>query len=202
MNLEEWDKAVPLLEKLILENQKRASAPDESLARCFAGLGLYDKAEKVLDDYINAFPNWKQQTVGSSRIYYYEKRRDFIAALDLLDQLFPPKSDNLSYALRKGGIFREQGDFASAEKEFQKASESDNLQSQINGSDRLGILYLDLGKIEAAKLQCQRGLELSRDQKIANMTGAFHAMLAHFSYLSGHFEDARQEIEQACQWQC
>ena len=199
MDLEEWDKVVPILEKFDQENKSRYDTKS-SLARCYAGQGLYDKAEKAIDDYINAFPKGKQ-LVGSSRLYYYEKRRDFKAALDLLDQLFPPKSDNLSYVLRKGEIFREQGDFASAEKEIRKASEGDNLQSQINGSDRLGTLYLHMGKIEAARLQYQRGLELSKDQKFANWPAAFHAMLAHLSYLSGRFEDARQEIEQACHGQ-
>jgi tetratricopeptide (TPR) repeat protein len=200
MNLEEWDKAIPILEKLIQENKRRNSAPDENLAQCYAGQGLYDKAEKVLDNYINAFPD-RKQLVGRSRLYCYEKRKDFKAAHDFIEQIFPPKSDNLSYALLKGGIFQEQGDLASAENEFKKAIEQDNPTAQINGFDRLGTLYLHKGKIELARLQYQRGLELSRDKKFADWQGAFHAMLAHLSYLSGHLEDAGRNIEEACQWQ-
>ncbi len=200
MDLEKWDKAIPLLEKLIKENKKRNSAPDEYLAQCYAGQGLYDKAEKTLDYYISAFPNGKQQ-VGRNRLYYYEKRKDFSGAHDFIEQIFPQKSDNLSYALQKGRIFQEQGDLASAEKELRKASDSDNQQAQINGADQLGTLYLHMGKIEQAKLQYQRGLELSGDKRFADWQGAFHAMLAHLSYLTGHIEDAGRDIEKACQMQ-
>jgi tetratricopeptide (TPR) repeat protein len=65
---EDWDKALPILEKLTLRH-KNSSSVVQNLAACYQSLGHYDKAEKLLDDYMNANP-----APGTNMMFVLERR--------------------------------------------------------------------------------------------------------------------------------
>jgi tetratricopeptide (TPR) repeat protein len=199
MRVEEWDKAIPVCEGIIQRNKIRNSLADGNLATCYAAKGQYDKAAKVVDDFLKSSPSaWRAAFLAP--IFYYKVRRDYDSALKCLDQVRETTQPR-TYLLQKGGLYIAQDNFSSAELEFRKVLEMDNKLSQINALDNLGTLYLHEGKLEAAKNQYQTGLELSKSQKAKDWDGAFHAMLAHVFCLSGNFQKARTEIEEACQSQ-
>jgi tetratricopeptide (TPR) repeat protein len=199
MRLEEWDKAIPVCEGIIQKNKLSNFKAEGNLATCYAAKGMYDKASQVVEIYLKTSPK-ARLSASIGPIFYYEIRRDYDTAFRYLDQLREVIQPKL-YLGQKGRIYLARDDFSSAELEFRKVLEMDNKTSQIGASDDLGTLYLHEGKLEAAKNQYQMGLELSKRQKLTDWEGAFHAMLAHVFCLSGNLQEARTEIEAACQGQ-
>jgi len=197
MDLEEWDRAIPVCQGLIQKYKIRNNPlADMNLATCYAAKGLYDDAAKVVDEYLKTSP----RRFFPQPLFHYKGRKDFASAFQFLER-FRNTIAPWIYLLQKGRLYIAQDDYLSAEQEFQKILKMDNMVSQINALDKLGTLYLHQGKIEAAKSQYQTGLELSKSQKMPDWEGAFHAMLAHTLNLSGNFDEARKEIEAARQLQ-
>ena len=199
---EEWDKAIPILERLILRFPKRYWV-NEALSACYQSVGLYDKAEKLLDDCMKANPKLVSQTVtileNRARLALVQSKFD--EAHDCADRLataFP----NLSSGLRfKGFVYFWQDDFANAEKKYQEVAEKDDKLTQRSGYQSLAAVSLSRGRIEEAKQRILRAIELDKMDKSPGqslMEGDDHRFLAYLERLSGRLPEALKEADLAC----
>jgi len=200
MGQEEWDKAIPILEKLTLRYKQKPTVI-QNLSRCYQSVGLYDKAEKLLDDYISADPK-----PGMNMMYDLERRlklalvqKKFDKAHDCADRLitaFPNLSSGVGY---KGFVYFMQDDFANAEKMYQRLVEKDDKRTQRSGFHYLAAVSLSRGRIAEAKQRILRAIELDKSAGRPYMEGEYHYFLAYLERLSGRLPEALKEAELACQ---
>ena len=196
MHAEEWDKAISLLEDYLTKNGR--SIKDNDLAACYAGKGMYDKAEKLLADSIDSMSRGAE-ILEPHRLFYFYVRRDFQGALDCLERAFPSKEDSVEYCRRKGMHYYYQDDYSAAEREFRRIRELD--PTDLGGLDLEKLIFFDQGKIEEAKRFLSRAVEEARKEKSPDWEAGFHADLAHLNCLTADFAEARREIEGAAQAQ-
>jgi len=196
---EEWDKAIPILEKLISRYKQR---PDfiNNLSVCYQAMGLYDKAEKLLDDYLSTNPD-----LGTDMIPILLPRwslalaqNKFDEAHSYIDRLISAFPNLPAYLGRKGYIYFMQDDFSNAEKEYQKLVEKEDTRTPMGGFGHLAEVSLSRGKIEEAKQRILRAIELAKSLKDGNSERNFHYFLAYLHRISGLLPEALKEAEQAC----
>jgi len=200
---EQWDKAIPILGKVILRFPKKSSVI-QTLSECYQSVGLYDKAEKLLDDYMKANPK-----LGSQMIFILERRlhlvlvqSKFDAAHDYADRLTAAFPNVFSEGLLwKGFVYFMQDDFVNAEKAYQRLVEKDDPRIQSGGYYNLAAVSLSRGRIEEAKQRILRAIELdkSKSARQSHMEGNYRSFLAYLERLSGRLPEALKEAELACQ---
>ena len=193
---EEWDKAIQILEKLRLRYKQRQSVI-QNLSRCYQSAGFYDKAEKLLDDYVSANPK-PGTDMMSRRLRLALVQSKFDVAHDCADRLttaFPNLSSGLSW---KGFIYFMQDDLANAEKAYQKLVEKEDKRTQRSGFNFLAAVSLSRGRIEEAKQRILRAIELDKNAGQPYMEGDYHYFLAYLERLSGRLPEALKEAELAC----
>jgi len=99
------------------------------------------------------------------------------------------------YCRRKGLHYYHQDDYPAAEQEFRRMREFD--AKDFMGLDSLKLVFLDQGKVEAAKKLLGGALEEVRNEKSLDWQAGFHADLAYLNCLSGNFTEALKEINEA-----
>jgi tetratricopeptide (TPR) repeat protein len=186
---EQWDNAALLLER-VLEKHKEDAGINVLLADCYAGLGLPDKAERLLREYAGAFPD-KAMEVNGALILYGIIQRKFDEALQLIEE-----ADILSRAR----VHFHQGNLAEAEKEFQAAIDPAQGADPLAGRCGLAALCLLEGRFEESKRQARLGLGLAESLKETGWEGHFHYLLARIFRVSGDLEEALKEAELACRY--
>ncbi len=196
---EEYEKAIPILERLHLRYKLRLSVI-QSLSRCYQSAGLYDKAEKLLDDYVMASPK-----PGMDMMFVLERRlrlalvqSKFDVAHECADRLttaFPNLSLGLSW---KGFIYFMQNDFANAEKMYQRLVGNDNKKTQRSGLQYLSAVSLARGRIDEAKQRILRAVEVDKSAGQPYMEGEYHYFLAYLERVSGRLPEALKEADLAC----
>jgi TolB-like protein/Flp pilus assembly protein TadD len=193
---EQWEKAVPLLEKLIEENDDDP-AIHLDLADAYAGTGFPDRAEKLLDMYANKFPE-KVMDVASAAIQYAIIQRKFDGALKHLEMAVSTAPHDPIHKLYEARIFLYQGGPAEAEKGFLAYIELSQGKDQFIGRSELGALFLLEGKLKESMDQAKSGIMLARKLEESAWGRRFHHQLAHLLRVSGNLKEALGEADEAC----
>jgi tetratricopeptide (TPR) repeat protein len=193
---EQWDKAVPLLEKA-LEKNKDDPVVNLNLADSYAGTGFPNRAEKLLENYESKFPE-KAMVVNRASILYTIIQRKFGVALRHIDRALSLAPDNPENILFKARVHFYQGDLASAEKEFEAFIAQSGDKIQLGGISELGALYLLAGRIRESKQQIKSGIDLARSLKETEWEKRFHLRMAYLCRISGNLKEALEEAEVAC----
>ena len=198
---EEWDKAIPVLEKLTLRYPKRASVI-QPLLICYQCVGLYEKAEKLLDGQLGAGPKPGRETtpILSRRLKLALAQNKFDMAHDCADRLMTASPDNSSYLSLKGFIYFMQDDLPNAEKMYQQLVAKKDQRTQMHGFEYLAAVSLSRGRIEEAKQRTLRAIELAKGLEDYGPTTEtqYHYFLAYLERLSGRLPEALREAELAC----
>jgi tetratricopeptide (TPR) repeat protein len=198
---EEWERALPIAQRGWSAN-KAELILCLALVRCYLNLDSADKAEKVLDEFIESFPdNPNFHMILRTRMMCHLYRNDVEAALgdaERLSSLFP---NDTGLILEKGMIFLHQDDFPAAEREFRRACNQADPFVRIEGHAYMRDLYLTQGKIEAAKDELRQGLEIAekiegQDRKARATKNGLKHDLAYLYRLSGEFAKALKEAEE------
>jgi tetratricopeptide (TPR) repeat protein len=196
---EEWDKALPILEKLISRYKQR---PDfiNNLSICYKDMGLYDKAEKLLDDYLstNPDPGTDMIPILLERWSLALAQNKFDEAHNCIDRLISAFPNLPAYLAHKGYVYFKQDDLTNAEKEYQKLVEKEDKRTQMGGFRQLAQVSLSRGKIEEAKQRILQAIELAKSLKDGNSESHWHYFLAYLHRISGQLPEALKEAEQAC----
>jgi tetratricopeptide (TPR) repeat protein len=193
---EQWDKALPILEKL-LEKNGDDLVVCLNLADSYAGTGSPDRAEKLLEIYESKFPE-KAMDVNRASILYAIIQRKFDVALRYVEKAFSLSPNDPENILFKARVHFYQGDLASAEKEFQAFISQGDRKAQLSGIDELGALYLLAGRIKESKYQIKLGMDLAASLKETEWEKRFHLRMAYLCRISGNLEGALEEAEAAC----
>jgi tetratricopeptide (TPR) repeat protein len=195
-NREEWDKAIPILEKLKLR-RKKSPGIINNLLICYRSVGLYAKAEKLLEEYLGENSKPDPPFLVQGWILALAQKK-FDVALETADRMISAYPNDALNRLRKGNTYFQQDDFANAEKEYQKLVEKDDPRDRMHGFYRLAAVSLSRGRIEEAKQRTRRGIELAQRVKDTELERHLHDLLAYLHRLTGQLPEALKEAEQAC----
>ena len=194
IEIEEWDKAVE-----VLEASKKERSPDLflywNLASAYSGKGLYEKAKEVLESYLNNFSDHAWIRASLAQNYLSQGKYDL--ALVEIDKAFSLDPAYYRDLVIKGDIYYYKGDFRKAEKEYKKLLEGEEPGSGYFGLNRLRALYLLQGRFEEAVAQDQRGIEFSKKLGVSWAESDFHSGLAYTYLKSGDPENALKECSEA-----
>ncbi len=200
MGREEWDKAIPIFEKLILRYPKRASVL-QPLLSCYQAVGLYEKAEKILEDLSSTVP-----TAGREAVNYLSRRwalalaqRKYDVARDSADRLMTTFPGNPLYLSQKGFVYFMQDDLSNAEKMYEQLVANESPRIQTRGFEYLAVVSLSRGRVEEAKQRVRRAIEIFKGVDSGpNMDRQYRHFLAYLERLSGRLPEALNEAERAC----
>ena len=202
MGQEEWDKAVPILEKLISRYPKRDSVLSPLLTS-YQCLGLYEKAEELIDQNLGEDPQPERGTIPlwPQRVNLALAQKKFDIAHDLLDLLIADSPDNPSYPSQKGFVYFLQDDLPNAEKMYQRLVANERPRIQISAFEYLAAVSLSRGRVEEAKQRIRRAIELTKglEDYGPDMERPYRSLLAYLERLSGRLPEALREAELSCE---
>jgi tetratricopeptide (TPR) repeat protein len=196
-DLEEYEKAIPLLEKA-RHRVKDNGYIIRLLAACHAGRGDFGRAEKVLDEYLEANPKAPVDFLHMRAVYAadqgkFEEALSFIARLQML---YPNSARYVRYG--KSPVLITMDDFARAEGELRTIVAREEKTERVYASMGLMGLYLTQGRLRAAKEEAERSIALAESLGDPDWLGMAHANVAFIERLSGNFEEALRQADLAC----
>lgn len=212
---EEWDKALPVAERSWRVNKTNSNMSWQLLSwlvQCYENLGRIDKAGTFLNAFIQDNPNPFPAGAVNLRVYFLIRRNQFDIALAYVESLIAHRPNDRNLFLLKGEVYFYQNDFESAEREFRRAFDQGELRIRLEALSYLRDLDLARGRVEEAKDQLRRRLEMLNEAE--RKTGKDQVMppvyllgiknssrwdLAYLHRLTGKLPEALAEIEAAVQ---
>jgi len=192
-DLEEWDKAIPLLEKNI-QKKVESVLSFEYIVYSYAAKGLYDRARDVLELYLSDISDNAFIRFNLANNYLYQGKYNLAQAE--AEKAFSLDPNHYRNFLIKGDIYHYQEDLINAEKEYLKLLETEVPKAHEEGIKRLGALYLLQGMFEKSKEQAKQGLELAEMLGETEWSSWFHLYLASMHLKSKNLKEALKEYNE------
>jgi tetratricopeptide (TPR) repeat protein len=197
---EEWGKAVPVLEKLLLRYPRR-TAVLQMLLDCYGSVGRYSEAEKLIDDRLGPDPQPGNVTNALLGIRYdlALSQKRFEVAHDTAERMKAGSPNVASYFSNKGFVYFMQDDLANAEKLYSQIAAREDIPSQRDGSAYLAAVSLSRGQINEARQRILRaiGLAQRRTEYEAPMEKSYRRILAYLERAAGRLPEALREVDAA-----
>lgn len=193
VELEEWDKAIPLLE-VNINNKYESASSFQAIAYSYAAKGLYDKAIDVLELYLNDISDNAFSRFNLADNYLYQGKYNLAQAEAAKAFSLDPK--HYYNSLIKGDISNYKQDLINAEKEYLKLLETEEPKAYEEGTKRLGALYLLQGMFEKSKEQVKQGIALAGMLGETEWSSWFHLYLAYMYLKSKNLEEALKEYDE------
>lgn len=197
---EEWDKAIPILERLILRYPRRTSVVT-NLMDCYRSVGRYREAEMLLDDRLGPDPKSGRDTSAliSNRYRLALSQNKFEIAHACAEWMKTADPNMSLYFSNKGFVYFMQDDLSKAGEMYRKILESDNKRTQVRGYQYLAAVSLSRGRIDEAKQRTLRAIDLLKNLEDhgAPMEKPYRHLLAYLERISGRLPEALKEIERA-----
>ncbi|MCX6577608.1 MAG: protein kinase [Candidatus Aminicenantes bacterium] len=192
--LEQWDKALELYETNI-RNKVEAYFPYRNAAEAYEAKGFYDKAQAVLEDYRTFFRDNAAILRGLANNYLCQGRYDL--ALKEVDKAFLISPDQYANLIVKGDVQLLQGDFIEAEKDYRKLFGFIEKPAQLEGRFGLMDLCMSQGRLNQAKEEAKRGIELCLELDDKWSESNLHWSLGYIYIKIGDPAAAITELEKA-----
>jgi serine/threonine protein kinase/Tfp pilus assembly protein PilF len=194
IDLEEWHKAIPLLE-VNIQNKNESVSSYETVAYSYAAKGLYEKARNVLKLYLSDISDNAYIRFNLANNYLYQGKYNL--AQTEVEKAFSLDPKHYSNSLIKGDIYHYKQGLSNAEKEYMKLLETEEPKAYEEGTKRLGALYLLQGMYEKSKEQVKQGLALALMLGETEWSSWFHLYLAYMHLTSRNLEEALNECNEA-----
>jgi serine/threonine protein kinase/predicted Zn-dependent protease len=190
--IEEWEKAIEGLE-VNINNKVEAIQSYVNMSRAYMSLGLYDRAQEVLENYLkNISENY---LIRDHLVLNYLSLGKYELALSEVEKSFLLRPGRI-YKPYLGEIFQLKGDFINAEKEYSIRLESENKIDHLRSLWSLVYLYLQEGKFEKSKDFSIRGIELAKELGQMIWEERFHSSLARIYLITGNPDAALKEYNE------
>ncbi len=189
--LEELDKAIERY-GVPIQNKDETFFPYFNMAAAYAAKGLYDKAQEVLENYLDNFSNDPIIRWALAQNYLCQGKYDLaLVELDKAMSLFP----FWYFVSTKGDIYFYNGDLVKAEKEYQKLLEETEPSAQSLGKERLAALYILQGRFNKSKDQIKQAIEHADNIGEKAWISSSHLLLAEIHLKTGNPENVLNELE-------
>jgi len=185
--LEEWDEAIKRYE-VCVRNKTEFIPTYTQLADSYRAKGLFDKAKKLLVDYVRDFSDNAQIRLSLAENFIHQGQLEpAIAEVDKAFLLDPDYYENLR---AKGNIYLYQGNLASAEAEYQKLLQAREPVGRGYGLGCLGWLSMLQGKFDRAISIWKQGAGLADMLGQPLWKSLFSIGWAYTCFKSGDYEEA------------
>jgi serine/threonine protein kinase/tetratricopeptide (TPR) repeat protein len=192
LQIEDWDKAIELLNIARQQGEKSANA-FYNLASSYRHIREYEKAKEVLEYYLTNISENRAIRRFLSTVHVYQGNFDLaLNELNKTFSLFQISSGNVS----RGNIFLIKGDLTEAKNEYQKLLGREEARINAGGIGGLFQLYLLQGRLEDAKVQIMRGIELSKKEGQIIWETFYRNLMGYLHYGSKNYEMALKEFDQ------
>ncbi len=196
-DLEEYDKAIPLLEKAktrVKDNEYIVRL----LAVCHTGLGDLEGAERVLDEHLTANPKVSMRFLHMRAVYAADGGRfdQALSFMNKMEELYPNSPHFVRYG--KSPVLITLNDLEAAEKALRAIAAGDEKTEQVYAEMALVGLSLTQGKLQAAGEEARRGIALAEALGDAGWVRMSHLNKAYIDRLSGDLPEALRQVELAC----
>lgn len=199
--LEEWDKAIAILERL---NPRPKKNMIRLLLGCYQAKGMPDKAEKVLDDFLRENPGIPSASFLNVRVSLARDQQKLEEELKYFEEMYSQtprkKYKNMyEYFDQKGYLYWARDELAAAEDIYKTIVDQNSQGEDVQRLYNLEVTSLSQGKIEQAKDLARRVMEGAKSLKDSqDIERSRHYDLAYLYRLSGELPQALQEAEEAC----
>jgi serine/threonine protein kinase/Tfp pilus assembly protein PilF len=189
-SMELWDKIIELCD-VNRKNKDDNVHTYTQLAAAYEAKGLYGKSAEILENYLKDFSDNALIREALALSYLCQGKNEL--ALLEVEKALSLDPDFWQNFRTKGHIYLSSGDFAQAEKEYQKILGLEEEASHQWGMTWLGSLYLLEGKFEKSIDQLKHALALSKKLGEKGSESGFYTRLAYTYLKSGHPEKALEE---------
>jgi serine/threonine protein kinase/Flp pilus assembly protein TadD len=193
LSIEEWDKAIELLEK----DQKVGTGfpyPYTNQALAYAGKGELGKAKEVLENYLSTISG--NALARRHLSYYFLLEKQFDRAWTEAEKAQVLSPSDYNNILVKGDISLYKGELALAESEYRKLAEREEPAAQFVALTRPFWLAMLQGKYAAARAQSNAWWEkLNKLGQQAWLSWARY-FTAHFDLQTGNPETALKKFQE------
>ncbi|MGZ8877326.1 MAG: tetratricopeptide repeat protein, partial [Candidatus Aminicenantales bacterium] len=162
------------------------------------GQGDFKRAEKTLDEYLEANPKVSTNLLHIRAVYAAD-RGEFDEALsftDRLQSLYPNDSRYVRYG--KSPVLITMDDFPRAERELQTIVSGEEKTQRVYAAMGLVGVYLTQGKLQKAQEEALRGIELAESLGDPGWLKMSHFNKACLDRLSGDLAEALRHVGLAC----
>ena len=192
VDLEEWDKAIE-----ILEANRRAKddsvQPYIALSAAYAGKAQPKKANEVFEFYLSDVAD--NVSIHSSLAQNYISQGELDLARIEAEKIFTLDPSHFLNALLKGDLALYDGDLEAVEEEYLRLLETSEPSIHQQGFTRMALFYLLQGKYSESKGYLEQGLELSEMLDAKDQQAWYFTNLAYLSMRSKKYELALDECE-------
>lgn len=194
--IEEWDKAIERYE-VCIQNKYDRFFYYVNLAEVYMAKGMYERAEHVLDLYLDQFPDvaW----IHSDYAINYLCQRQYEFALTEAEKALELDPTHYHALWIKGHIFHAQGNFTAAEVEYSKLLREEEESARLYGWDSLCSLYLSQGRLDEAISQAEQGLQLADQVNDSPWKMWLSWRLAYLRMRTGNHQEALRICNAALQ---
>jgi len=190
VDLEEWDKAIEVLEvnRRVKDNSVQ---PYITLSAAYAGKGQHKKANEVFESYLSDVAD--NASIHSSLAQNYISQGELELAEAEAKKIFTLDPSHFRNALLNGDLAFYRGDLEDVESEYLKLFETTEPAVHHMGFMRLALFYLMQGKFSNAEGYFQQGIELSEMLDEKGQQAWYQTNLAYLSLRSKNFTQALDE---------
>jgi serine/threonine protein kinase/Tfp pilus assembly protein PilF len=193
-HLEQWDKAIELLE-VVIRGKNPTHWPFAHLQISYESKGLYQKAREVLEYYLNNFPDHYTIRLQLARNYIIQRKFDLALsevekAISLAPHIHFPH-------LEKGNIYFYQGDFSNAEKVYKNLLKFKEKTAQILGIAYNGGIPLVQGRYIDAERQFKKALKKSKEYDLRAVQAFSHQFVGYMYLLTRKYDKAIKNFTEA-----
>jgi len=191
-NIEEWDKAIERFEACI-QITPEIYAPYANQADAYRAKGLYEKAEEVLKNYQNNFPD-HALIHGDLAINYLTQGKYDLALVEADKALSIDPTESRFFRI-KGNIYICKGDLNKAEEECMKLRDREGPADYgyyLGGYRRL---YLYQGKFERFKEIYTQAIKKAKRNEDKSGENRFRRQCSYVLLASGNPEEALKELD-------
>ena len=196
-DLEEYSKAIPLLEKArprIKDNEHIVRL----LAVCHAGQGDLARAEQVLDEHLETDPKVSMRFLHIRAVYAADqgKFEEALSFMDRMAELYPNSPRSVRYG--RSPVLITMDDLGRARDVLRAIVDGEEETEKVYAAMGLMGISLTQGHIERAREEARRSIELAESLGDPGWLGMSHYNKACVDRLSGDLEEALREIALAC----
>jgi tetratricopeptide (TPR) repeat protein/tRNA A-37 threonylcarbamoyl transferase component Bud32 len=164
-----------------------------NLAAQYASLGLYDKSQEILEEYLNNISNVARVRLSLSDNYRYQGKFDL--ALKEIDKAMLLDPTNIDIKRAKARIYMFTGEFEKAEEESRKLLEEKE-PDNIYGFVRLSELNKFKGKFKDSLEIANKAIELAKRFEEKSWLNGWSRYQAYFNWQLGNRERALEQLDE------
>jgi serine/threonine protein kinase/Flp pilus assembly protein TadD len=189
ITLEQWDKASEYLE-LLRQNKDEAIQTYEALATIYQSKGQNDQAVDILEYFLENISENASIHESLARVYIAQGKYD-LAQIEA-DRIFSIDPTHFRNFSLKGDLCFYQGDFANAEREYQKLLETKEPIAHNTGLRSLAALYVMQGNYSESLEQLEQGVDLGDMLGETSWKSWFYLYQAYIHLRSGSLDSAME----------